>query len=76
MRPRRPDDPTLPQLAGYEVQRIPGARTDRAYVCPSCGAAIPPGLGHVVAWPDGSVDLRRHWHVHCWRIAARRGRAV
>jgi predicted enzyme related to lactoylglutathione lyase len=31
---------------------------------------IPPGIGHVVAWPaDGRGDLtdRRHWHTACWR---------
>lgn len=65
----------LPRIAGYEVERVPGYRAGKAYRCPECGAAIAAGTGHVVAWPDGLVDLRRHWHLHCWRIAARRGRA-
>jgi len=65
----------LPRLPGYEVRRVLGARSKRGYRCPACEAGIPPGEGHVVAWPDGRVEDRRHWHLHCWRIAVRRGRA-
>jgi hypothetical protein len=64
----------LPAVPGYVVDRVPGYRADKVYVCPGCGATIPAGVGHVVAWPEDLVDLRRHWHLHCWRIAARRGR--
>lgn len=71
----RPEDPTLPRLAGYEVQRVPGFQASKRYVCPDCGNDIPAGQGHVVVWPDGLVDDRRHWHLHCWRMAAARGRA-
>jgi hypothetical protein len=71
-----PVDPTLPVLAGYTVRRVPGFQARKAYECPACGAAIAAGVGHVVAWPDGLADQRRHWHLHCWRIAARRGRIV
>jgi hypothetical protein len=28
----------------------------------------------VVAWPEHLPDDRRHWHLHCWRVAAGRGR--
>ena len=39
-----------------------------AYRCPGCDQLIPPGVPHVVAWPeDGdAVDERRHWHRACW----------
>ncbi|MTV26965.1 hypothetical protein FTX61_16310 [Nitriliruptoraceae bacterium ZYF776] len=67
-------DPNLPRLDGYEVDRVPAFRAAKGYVCPGCGNPIPPRTGHVVAWPDGLVDDRRHWHLHCWRLAANRGR--
>jgi hypothetical protein len=62
----------LPDRPGYEVSRVPGFRADKAYVCPDCGNDIPVRTGHVVAWPEGLVEDRRHWHLHCWRLAARR----
>lgn len=64
----------LPQLAGYEVDRVPGFRADKEYLCPGCGNPIPARTGHVVAWPEDLVDQRRHWHLHCWRLTVRRGR--
>lgn len=67
-------DPFLPTLDGYVVQRVPGYRASKSYVCPSCHDLIDPGQGHVVVWPEGSVDDRRHWHLHCWRLAVGRGR--
>jgi hypothetical protein len=69
-----PSDPFLPQLEGYEVRRIPSFRATKGYACPGCHNPIPPGTGHVVAWPLSLVDDRRHWHLHCWRVVARRGR--
>jgi hypothetical protein len=71
--PPRPD-PFLPQLAGYTVQRVPSYQAGKDYLCPDCGNPIPTGQGHVVVWPEGVVDDRRHWHLHCWRGAVRRGR--
>ncbi len=67
-------DPFLPSLDGYEVQRVPAARAAKEYVCPECGNRIPAGTGHVVVWPFDAIDERRHWHLHCWRLAANRGR--
>lgn len=67
-------DPFLPHLDGYAVQRVPAYQAIKDYVCPSCYNVIPAGQGHVVAWPDGYVDDRRHWHLHCWRLASVRGR--
>lgn len=69
-----PFDATLPLLEGYTVRRVPGFQARKAYLCPACGSEIEAGVGHVVAWPDELAEQRRHWHLHCWRIAARRGR--
>jgi hypothetical protein len=63
-------------VPGYEAHLVPGFRASKDYVCPSCGGRIEAGVGHVVAWPDGLADERRHWHRHCWRLAVRRGRVV
>lgn len=64
----------VPEVDGYEVRRVPGFRAGKDYVCPACDNTIAAGVGHVVAWPVHDAELRRHWHAHCWRIAARRGR--
>jgi hypothetical protein len=62
----------LPRVPGYEVDRVPAFRATKAYVCPDCQGTIAARTGHVVAWPEGLVDDRRHWHLHCWRLFARR----
>lgn len=78
---RHPRDSTagtwgLPQLDGYVVRRVIGARAKKPYQCPECGNDVAVGTSHVVVWPDELVEQRRHWHDYCWRLAARRGRAV
>ena len=60
----------------WSVRRLTGATSSREYVCPGCHQRIPPGTGHVVAWPAhgvGGLEERRHWHTRCWsaREAAR-----
>lgn len=76
----RADDPAagtplaVPTVPGHVARRVPGVRARKAYTCPNCHNAIPAGVGHVVAWPDGQPDRRRHWHDHCWRAASRYGR--
>lgn len=69
-----PFDASLPQLAGHTVRRVPGFQARKAYVCPACDGTIAPGHGHVVVWPEEQAAERRHWHLHCWRIAVGRGR--
>ncbi len=64
-------DPEL-ELEGYEVRRVDASRAVKDYVCPECGNAVPAGESHVVVWPEGDSDLRRHWHTHCWRFEVRR----
>jgi hypothetical protein len=59
-------------LDGYEVKRVDPVRAMKDYICPECGNTITAGEGHVVVWPVGDADLRRHWHRHCWRLEVRR----
>ena len=63
------------ELEGYEVRRIDGSQAEKDYLCPECGNTVPAGEGHVVVWPEGDADLRRHWHKHCWRHEVRRSAA-
>lgn len=60
------------RLDGYEVRRVDAENADKDYICPDCGNEVPIGEGHVVVWPEGDSDLRRHWHKHCWRLEVRR----
>ncbi|WP_345750439.1 hypothetical protein [Microbacterium rhizophilus] len=60
----------------YSVQPVSGARAEKTYMCPGCGATIDVGVAHLVVWREDGVlgaaaDLaaRRHWHSHCWKTA-------
>ena len=57
---------------GYVVRRVSGAGA-RTYRCPGCDQEMPAGQPHVVAWPDGRPDDRRHWHTACWQARSQRG---
>jgi hypothetical protein len=54
-----------PALAreGFEVRTTTG---DRRYRCPYCQGSIEPGTAHVVAFPSGQPEERRHYHSGCW----------
>ena len=69
--PSRSGDPEL-DLEGYEVRRVDPEAARKDYICPECGNVVPEGESHVVVWPVGDSDLRRHWHRHCWRLEVRR----
>ncbi|GAA3948067.1 ATP/GTP-binding protein [Actinomadura viridis] len=59
----------------WNVRMINGASAAKPYRCPGCDQEIPPGVGHVVAWPAdgrGGADDRRHWHRPCWQARDRR----
>ena len=59
----------------WVVQTVAGS-PGRYFRCPGCDQEIPPGVGHVVAWPDRgetAVEDRRHWHRACWGARERRG---
>ena len=57
------------------VRDVPAHRAEKAYRCPECGADVPAGQAHVVAWSaenifgdEAAVRARRHYHSHCWRL--------
>ncbi|WJZ02382.1 hypothetical protein [Corynebacterium freiburgense] len=50
----------------YMVRRMGSAAAKKFYVCPGCNQNIPPGVAHIVAWPEHHADDRRHWHSPCW----------
>lgn len=58
---------------GYVVRALAGSAALKAYRCPGCDQELPAGTPHVVAWPAGSPDDRRHWHSACWAARGRRG---
>ena len=58
---------------GYVVRRLAGSGSTRTYRCPGCDQELPPRVPHVVAWPEGRPDDRRHWHSSCWDARGRRG---
>lgn len=56
----------------WAVRPVAGTSA-KSYRCPGCEQLIPPGRGHLVAWPlSGGVDERRHWHPGCWEARDRR----
>lgn len=73
---------TAPVLVTPAGERIEGGFTvrsvgvsDRVYLCPGCAQEVV-GVAHVVAWPTGDPDNRRHWHTPCWAARGRRGPTV
>lgn len=55
----------------WTVRPVSGQAAAKSYRCPGCDHPIAPGQPHVVAWPPGELDARRHWHTACWRRAVR-----
>jgi hypothetical protein len=55
---------------GFTVRSV-GAG-DRVFRCPGCDHEVV-AVPHVVAWPEGRPDDRRHWHSPCWAARGRRG---
>jgi hypothetical protein len=58
---------------GWVVRPLTGSTTGRTYRCPGCDQELPAGSPHVVVWPEGREDDRRHWHTACWGARDRRG---
>ena len=56
----------------YVVRRVQPYQATKPYRCPGCDQEIATGVGHVVAWREGELDDRRHWHVACWQARGRR----
>lgn len=76
---RRADDDVVRAPAGqrvedgYVVRALSGSAAVRGYRCPGCDQELPGSTPHVVAWPEGREDERRHWHTACWSARDRRG---
>ena len=58
---------------GHVVRSVAGSGAGKGYRCPGCDQLMPGGQPHVVAWPQGHPDDRRHWHTVCWAARHRRG---
>lgn len=54
---------------GFVVRNV--GRSDTTYRCPGCDHEVV-AVPHVVAWPEGDPDSRRHWHTPCWTARSRR----
>ena len=50
----------------YRVRKITGSSSTKPYRCPGCDQLIRTATPHIVAWLDGDVESRRHWHTPCW----------
>ena len=58
---------------GHVVRSVSGTASARPYRCPGCDQELAAGTPHVVVWPEGHPDDRRHWHTACWTARGRRG---
>lgn len=56
----------------WHVRAVGAGAACKTYRCPGCDHEIRPGTAHVVAWPTGDVEGRRHWHTPCWKAKDRR----
>lgn len=50
----------------FAVRRVAGSSGGKVYRCPGCDQEIASATPHVVAWAEGRLDDRRHWHTACW----------
>ncbi len=57
----------------WKVRMLTGGSSTKDYRCPGCDQELRAGTPHVVAWPEGRPDDRRHWHTACWDARGRRG---
>jgi hypothetical protein len=59
--------PALERVAGdWHVRMVQPYRATKLYRCPGCNQEIFPRTLHLVVWPEGSPEQRRHWHRPCW----------
>jgi hypothetical protein len=57
------------QEDGFVVRNV--GLSEVPYRGPGCDHEFS-GVPHVVAWPEGDPDARRHWHTPCWTARTRR----
>ncbi|HEX2052524.1 MAG TPA: ATP/GTP-binding protein [Actinomycetota bacterium] len=63
--------PASGRIAGYEVRRT--ANQPKRYRCPYCEGWVEEGSPHLVAFPSGRPEERRHYHTACWSRQANTG---
>jgi hypothetical protein len=51
---------------GWHLRFVQPYRATKVYRCPGCRQEIFPRTLHVVVWPEGEPEQRRHWHKACW----------
>lgn len=51
------------QREGWTVRQM---SREKLYRCPGCQQEIHPGTPHLVVFPEGDPDSRKHWHTPCW----------
>ena len=51
---------------GWELRVVQPYQALKTYRCPGCDQEIFPRTLHLVTWPAGSPEQRRHWHRACW----------
>jgi hypothetical protein len=51
---------------GWHLRVVQPYRAVKVYRCPGCHQEIFPRTLHLVVWPEGSPEQRRHWHRACW----------
>jgi hypothetical protein len=56
-----------PVADGWHLRVMQPYQAAKTYRCPGCDQEIFPRTLHVVVWPEGSPELRRHWHRACWQ---------
>ncbi len=56
----------------FAVRPVPGSHSTKTYRGPGCDPESRPATPHVVVWPVGREDERRHWHRACWQARNRR----
>lgn len=56
--------PASGRVEGFEVRRT--ANHQKRYRCPYCQGWVEPVTPHLVAFPSGRPEERRHYHSACW----------
>jgi hypothetical protein len=51
---------------GWHLRVVQPYRALKVYRCPGCNQEIFPRTLHLVVWPEGEPEQRRHWHRTCW----------
>ena len=65
--------PKLEPAAWWEIRRAQN-RKPATYRCPLCGGQLPALSEHMLMFPEGRRDRRRHAHTECVLAARREGR--